>query len=299
MVADVIFTIAVVSVAAGAVTELQIGMGNVCPAADGAAVIVGDFGCCGGCLTGAGIEGDGLAGLSAGSILCTACIAAGVDPPGLGQHIQHILAEEQEVIGQGDQAEEIVGEGASEEVQGNDGQIDEGKDPGLYGDDEEQQEVGIGIHGGITQEHAQIQISDIRLAAKDQTPDIHQHHTGEIEEVKLESSPAVFHGPAQRPVAEQGNGNEQQIVVSGAVNQGEGHKPPDLTVEDALPVEAKQGIQAVVSGHLADDINNGSACGNIQHQIGNALITVPVAHLLKPGTQIFQYQSLLKWFCIF
>jgi len=40
MVVDVVFTVAVVAVAAGAVTELQLRIGNICPSADGAAVIV-------------------------------------------------------------------------------------------------------------------------------------------------------------------------------------------------------------------------------------------------------------------
>ena len=40
-----------------------------------------------------------------------ACLSLQLDPPGHGNQIQHILAEEQEVVGKGNDGEQIVGEG--------------------------------------------------------------------------------------------------------------------------------------------------------------------------------------------
>ena len=61
MVVDVIFAVAVISLTAGAVPELQIGIGNIRSAANSAAVGVGILGFCHGGFVGtcAG-EGDGF-----------------------------------------------------------------------------------------------------------------------------------------------------------------------------------------------------------------------------------------------
>ena len=55
----------------------------------------------------------------------------------------------------------------------------------------------VGIHGGIAKEQTQIQIGNIGLSPKDQTPDIHHYHTGKVKEIKFESTPCVFYGPTQ------------------------------------------------------------------------------------------------------
>jgi acyl-coenzyme A thioesterase PaaI-like protein len=54
VIADVIFTVAIVASAPGAVAELQLRIGNIRPAADGTAMIVRCFGSCYGSLIGSG-----------------------------------------------------------------------------------------------------------------------------------------------------------------------------------------------------------------------------------------------------
>ena len=54
VIADVIFTVAIVAGAPGAVAELQLRIGNIRPAADGTAMIVRCFGSCYGSLIGSG-----------------------------------------------------------------------------------------------------------------------------------------------------------------------------------------------------------------------------------------------------
>ena len=116
MIGDVLFAVAVIAVAFGAVPELQIGIGKIGSAADSTAMGVGGFGLRGGSLIGTCVERNGLMLLIGSCVSGPFCGSSGVDPPGLGQNIQHIAAKEQEVIGQGNDAEEIVGEGGSKKV---------------------------------------------------------------------------------------------------------------------------------------------------------------------------------------
>ena len=153
--------------------------------------------------------------------------------------------------------------------------------------------MGIREHGGVAQKQAQVQVGDAGGAAEDQAVNVHQHHTGEIEQVEFQGAPGVFHHPAQRIVAEQGDGNEQQIAVSGAVGQRIGKQPPDLPMEDGLPVEAQQIIQGVVAGKLAHKVDNGAAHADVEHQVGDALVPVFVAEKIKLSADIFQSSSLL------
>ena len=288
VVADVIFTVAVIAITPGAVPEFQIRMGNVGSAADRAAMGVGSLGLGSGGLIRTCVEGDGFVLLAAGSISGPLGSSSGIDPPGLGQYIGNIAAEEQEIVGEGNDAEKVVGERYCKKIHKHQDKIQKREDPCFDGDNKEQQEMGIRIHGGIAQEETQIQIGDVGLSAEKQAPDIHQDDTCQIEQIEFKGAPAVFHGPTKGPVAEQGNGNEKKIAVAGAVDQGEGEKTPDLAVENGFPVEAQQGIKGEVSGHLPHKIDNcGSGC-NIEHQVGNALITVHKAESLKAAAKVFQ-----------
>ena len=92
VVADVLFAIAVITLAAGTVAELQVGVGNICFSADGAAVVIGR-GCFFGVLIAGNIEMDHL-----GLRCVMTALAAQLDPPGHRQQISHIRPEEKEVV---------------------------------------------------------------------------------------------------------------------------------------------------------------------------------------------------------
>ena len=107
MIADVIFAVAVISVAAGAVTEFQLRVGHIGSAADGTLVGVVFFCLGGSCGTGGSLgEGDGACFLD--RLLFEK--SADLDPLCQRDHIQHVFAEEQEIVGDGDQREQIIGE---------------------------------------------------------------------------------------------------------------------------------------------------------------------------------------------
>ena len=60
VIADVIFTVTIVSVAPGAIAEFQIRMGNVGSSAYGTAVRIRCLRCSRGSLIGTGVEGNGF-----------------------------------------------------------------------------------------------------------------------------------------------------------------------------------------------------------------------------------------------
>ena len=107
MIVNVVFTVAVIAVAAGAVTEFQLRIRHIGSAAHGAFVGVRCLHSCGAGLIGAGSgEGDGAG-------FCLRLLfekSAGVEPPGQRNYIHNVLAKEQEIVGDGDKREQVVGE---------------------------------------------------------------------------------------------------------------------------------------------------------------------------------------------
>ena len=104
MIADMILTVAVVSVAAGAIAEFQLWIRYIGSAADGTAMGVGLLGSRPFCPLRWG-EGNrpcpNLLGLASSMDLC---------PPSQRQQIADILAEEKQVVGKAHQGEQAVGE---------------------------------------------------------------------------------------------------------------------------------------------------------------------------------------------
>ena len=176
--ADVIFAVAVISPASGTVTKFQLWIGDVSAAADGALVGVWCLGLCDGCFVGSCIgEGDYLC---LPGFFALVEQTGGIDSPGKGNYIQYILAEEEKIVGKGDNGEEVIGERFHKQSINYQCQIHQGENPGLYRDDEHQQETGLGIHGGIGKEQTQIQIADVGAATEDHAPDVHHHNATQI-----------------------------------------------------------------------------------------------------------------------
>lgn len=132
VIVDMVLTVAEVTAAAGAIAEFQLWVTHIRPSADRAAVGVGCFGCSVLSLVGAG-KGDGAGLFCLGRLFAQqpAC----VDPPGQGDHIDHILAHKQEIVCQSDQREQGMGKRQGKGVPQGDRQIKQGKDPRLYRDD--------------------------------------------------------------------------------------------------------------------------------------------------------------------
>lgn len=275
VVADMILTVAMIAFALGAVPEFQLRVGYIRSAADIAAV--GVIGLWGGVsrFIGGGGELNHL-GAGGGGFFEQ---PPEIDPPGRGDHIQHIAAEEQEIVGKGDKREDIVGEFAAKNTDQNDCQIEQRKDPCLHRDDKQQQEIGIGIHGGKAQEQAHVQIINIRLTVKDHGVNIHQQNTAEVEQIEFQRAPLALHGIAQRVIADQTDQHEKNITV--IHGQRICKQPPYLPVEDQRPVEEQQGIQKEIAHDLTHEVYHRIADADIEHQIRDAHPPVFVAEALK------------------
>ena len=254
---------------------------------------VGSFRLCGCGFVGAcGIKSDRLGGGLFGRFSEQ---PGGVDAPGYGDNIDDILAKKQKVISNGNQRKQTVGE----QTQGSHGnytvkgqrQIYKGEYPCLYRNDIQQQEPGVRIHCGISQKQAHVQISDICTAAKDHAENVHQQNAGKIKKVKPQRSPRIFHGSAKRIVAKQNNGGDQN--VSCIVGEYVGEQSPYLSLQNKSAVEIQGVVQRVALVEQAQNINNGASQGHIEHQVGNAFISVFITKTFKFLSQIFQCAHLL------
>ena len=154
--------------------------------------------------------------------------------------------------------------------------------------------MGVGIQGGVGQEQTHVQVVHRGAAGEDQTVDIHQHQTRQIEQVEPEGSPLVLNGPAQGEVAQKANGGVEK--VSSVIGQGIGKQPPHLTLQNQGAVKIEDIVQHGIAGDLGHQIHHGTAHADIQHQVGNALVPVAVAQPVKFLAQIFQLQSTPKAF---
>ena len=147
VIVDMILAIAMVAVATGAVTELQLRIGHIGAAADGAFVVkILSFR--------SRTELDRLAGL----LLCRLALFDNAHLP--GHQIPHILAGKQQEVQKTHQGEQVVRE--NEEIiddrNGDQYQIQKADQPGLYGNDKENQKLCIGVSDSKHQNNAQVQI---------------------------------------------------------------------------------------------------------------------------------------------
>ena len=175
-----ILTVAVITIAAGTITEFQVGMGTIRAAADGALVkedfLGGDISCLNG---GGGGELDHSRLPGSGSLTKT---FADLEPQGEGNDVDDIFSKEQEVICDGDQRKKADRKRIGEYICQRQHKVEHRKDPSLHRDDKEEQERGIGIQCRIGQEKAHIQVGgicpNIVRVGEYKTEDVHQDHAG-------------------------------------------------------------------------------------------------------------------------
>ena len=150
VIVDVILTITVVAAATGAIPELQLRIGHIGAAADGAFVGKILF------------FGSGALGGTELDRLCSFFGVLGLfDNTHLpGQQIPDILACKQQEIQKAYQREQIVGEDREivDDRNGDERQIQKANQPSLYRNNKENQKLRVRIQNGEHQNHAQMQI---------------------------------------------------------------------------------------------------------------------------------------------
>ena len=160
VVVNMVFAVAVIAVAAGAVAELQLWIGDIGSAADTALV---DIVFClgrGALLIGEGDRAGSLLGLFRpdGSVLASAG-----RPPGGRQQIQNIFTCKQQEIGDANKGEQVLREGdaavkeAERHIQ-DPYKVDDGQGPGTDGKNKENHKLCVGIGGCVGQHQCKVQI---------------------------------------------------------------------------------------------------------------------------------------------
>jgi len=281
---DMILAVAVVAAAAGAVTKFQLRVGHIGASANGAAMVK---------ITTA-VIGFGTEGNRAGfRLLCGALFPFRFPQRPLvwgttgdkGKQIQNIPSRKNQIAGKTNQREQIVGENGRicENFHTNHENIHDSHKPGFHRNEIQHQKLRIGIGGGKHQKHTQMQIPGhvqidgvgIGHRRKDHGKHIHDQYTGEIKQIKFESSHGHFNSASQH-IEEIAENQGQENVIADIFSKYIGKQSPDLALQDQSFVKAKIGIQNRIAGHLCHNGHNGRADDDIQHQIGNALVMVAV-----------------------
>ena len=128
-------------------------------------------------------------------------------------------------------------------------------------------------------------------AAKDHGENVHQQYSCKVEQIEAQGAPGVFHGFTQGIIANQADGHEEYITVAEDTGADAGDQSPDLALQNGCPIEAQnveEGIGAVNATH---DVYHRIGDGDIQHQIGDALVTVTETEPLKVPSQSIQWIS--------
>ena len=312
VIADMILAIAVVAVAAGAIAEFQFRVRDICASADGAAVGIVRL-CRGSALTSG--ERNGLAGCR--FMVDRPALAPQLCPPGQGQQIGYFAAKKQEIVQQADQREQRMGQQVDgiahiKHIDAHHDQIEQRHDPRPDGNDKENKELTIRIAGGIGKHQAQVQVighvavqigklfrcnkilanNHFLSGAENHGKNIHQHHTGGIEQIKLKGADGQFHRPSQ-PVEEIQEENINQGICAEGIGQQPADQPPDLPLQDFGFIKSQNPVQHLSAVNHGHDRYQSRAQRNVQHEIRNALIPVVKAKTLKLSAEIFQMTQLL------
>ena len=180
-----IFTVAVVTVAAGTIAEFQFWVAYVSATADCTFVGVVLLRLGSGSSLGISLrEGDNFGTVLLVGVALVLAEALHSDAPGCGKNIEHISSKEQKIVRKGDHGEEIHGEGIHQQTVDDKKQIKQREDPRFDGNDEKQQELRVGEHGSIAEEQTQVQVSDICTTAEKHAPDVHQHDAAQIKQIE-------------------------------------------------------------------------------------------------------------------
>lgn len=266
---DVVLTETVISCAAGAVTEFQIGMGGVRFAADRTFMAIAPLGFFFLLLADSRLKLDRLvAGL----------VTAALSAP--GQCIHDGVPEEDEEVQQsynGKQGEQGIGEQIAYHCDGEHGGINPGKPLDLNRDEEKQQELNVRIQHSECKKQGQIHIfcaGNVNVGAEYQTCENAdkqgQSNAGKIVKVEFGSAPLPFQRCADHIVQIEEQRQPEHIalgVVTG--HEDESYEPPDFTVGHSVPAEPQK-RNGFISGENAQQIDQNVAQYNEFHQIGDA-----------------------------
>ena len=226
VVEDMVLAETVVSGAAGAVAEFQIGVVGVRAAADAALVPVALLGFLFLLLFHSGLELDGLVGI----------LVAGHAPPG-AEGLRQVRPEEHQEVQKGNDgnegADKVQPQQGTQNVHGKEHRVQNGQPLHLDGNDEKQQHLGVRVQSGKGQEHghadvigAENGIIDVEGVIADDAHQNGQHHAGEIIEVEFRRAPLPLQQVADEVIKVQVDDEVKDIADIRHENKA--HQPPQL-----------------------------------------------------------------------
>ena len=126
--------------------------------------------------------------------------------------------------------------------------------------------------------------------AEEHSENIHQNHTGEVIQIKLECAHTVFN-----MLADQIEEVKEKQVNETATGLGEhiSEQPPNLTLQNLGLIKTQKFVKNNATVDHRHHDNKSVAKGDIEHQIGNALVPVAEAKAFKSSPQIIQSDQLL------
>ena len=121
---------------------------------------------------------------------------------------------------------------------------------------------------------------------KKHSHDIHNQNAGKIEEIKSECTHYLLDGTAE--IVEEIEEDQNHKGISRCIGKHIGEKPPNLPLENQGFVKAQIVIERDTAVCHTEEINDCRADHNIEHQIGNALVSVHYTVSIKFLPDFFQ-----------
>ena len=144
---QMILTVFPIADAFAAIAEFQLRVRHIRAATHGAAVVVILF-----FLLLVGLLGDvELDDLRPGGLGLHLKELLQLHAEATGEDVQHIGAKEQEIVGNGNDGEQVIGESVLNHGEQHQHQLQNGKEPGFHRDNHKQQKACVREHGGIGQ----------------------------------------------------------------------------------------------------------------------------------------------------
>ncbi len=142
-------------------------------------------------------------------------------------------------------------------------------------DDEEQQNLSIGEHGGESQEHGQVHVGGAGhcqvILVCDETDNGHTNHrqkdTAEIVEVEAHRAPALFQCRTDPVIEVQRDEQTEDTAVTGDKDVSD--DAPNFAMEQSRQIESQKTDGGVVAEHH-QKVDKDIACNDDAHQVGNA-----------------------------
>lgn len=208
----------------------------------------------------------------------------------IAPHVAADVAPEKEEVVQnghhGQQHGEVKAAGGHpDQLREEESRVRPGQPLGLHGEEEEQQELHVGIEGGEGEEHGEVHIVHGGGARREAHQNVGQH-AHQVKEGELGRAPLPLQGGADEIDEIKLQRQKDQIVLGRHKDKSD--QPPDLPLEDLRGGERQQ----LGKGHgaeLVKEKDDEIAKNDIEHQPGNAQPGVLVGEPVQP--RVYASQS--------